>query len=105
MTADWLSIVYRDFYDVPRAFIVERNAELYFFDCPFSDELDDYPQAFNIYRLPEESREGLDTQSWAGLQARGEFVGTIPIKLVEFDNSKRESIRSSTFANISWRSN
>lgn len=34
---------YRDFYDIPRAFVVRLNSgSLLFFDSPFEDYLDDY---------------------------------------------------------------
>jgi len=40
-TTDWLSIRYRDFYDIPRAVVVEWCDLLYLFDCPFDEEADD----------------------------------------------------------------
>jgi len=33
---------YRNFYDVPRVFILDWQSGSYFFDCPFDDEMDDH---------------------------------------------------------------
>jgi hypothetical protein len=47
---DWAPIRYRDFYDLPRIFITSYNGQDYLFDCPFDDELDDYPDSYRVYQ-------------------------------------------------------
>ena len=64
--SEWSEIQYREFYDVPRAVIARRNGVLYFFDSRFDDELDDYLDHYEVWRLPQLSLEELST-SWAGL--------------------------------------
>ena len=48
MSEEWNPIRYRDFYDFPRAFVVEHAGELLFFDCLFSDTLDDYGKEYVV---------------------------------------------------------
>lgn len=100
MTDQWLTITYRDFYDIPRAFVVENGGTLYFFDCPFDDNIDDYPDRFLVYKLSERMKDKLDTTSWAGLSSSSQLVGTIPVNQVQFDASKRGSIRAAVFDHI-----
>jgi hypothetical protein len=90
----WLPITYRDFYDVPRAVVVEYHGRLFFFDCPFCHDLDDFPEQFDVYELPHEVEDVLATVNWNDLAATGKFVGRIPVKSVEFDASKRQSVKS-----------
>ena len=96
MNAQWLPITYRDFYDIPRAFIVEREGQLYFFDCAFDEGRDDYPDEFHVYTLPSETRERLSAGSWSALAGSGELLGVIPVAQVQFDESRRHAIRESS---------
>ncbi len=88
----WLAIQYREFYDIPRAFVVERRAEWYFFDCPFDPETDDYPDYFAVYRLPRQLGDRFEAMSWEALAEIGDLVGRVPASAVEFDQSKRRCI-------------
>ncbi len=67
MIDKWFPIRYREFYDFPRAFVVEHENDLLLFDCPFSDDLDDYPTEFTVYRVDDELRARIDSLSWTGL--------------------------------------
>jgi hypothetical protein len=46
-------IMYRDFYDVPRVFLVRYKQHLYLFESAFDDQGDDYSQTYDIYLMPE----------------------------------------------------
>lgn len=86
------TIRYRDFYDVPRIFITTYNGELYLFDCPFDEELDDYSDHYHVYQLPAISEDELQ-DSWEHLPERAASVlGTVPVAQVQFDTTKRKSI-------------
>lgn len=88
----WSTIRYRDFYDVPRIFITTYNGELYLFDCPFDEQLDDYSDRYTVYQLPSLSEDELQC-SWEHLAERAASVlGTIPVTQVKFDATKRNSI-------------
>lgn len=89
---DKLAIRYRDFYDVPRIFLVNHRGTLYLFDCPFDQELDEYPDTYKVFVLPPDS--GLDLGgSWDNLASRAtSYLGEVPVKSVQFDSTKRREI-------------
>lgn len=70
---------------------------IYLLDCPFDESLDDYPPDFEVYELPLELEEQLRDPgyAWDQLPAMGSRVGRIPINMVEFDASRRQSITTS----------
>jgi hypothetical protein len=47
-------MTYRDFFDVPRALILEHAGAVYFFDCPFDHSADEYPGFYRVYEMAEE---------------------------------------------------
>jgi hypothetical protein len=97
---DWLSLQYRDFYDVPRVVAVEYHGHVYLFDAPFDDEIDDYADHYTIYRLPASAVARLDAPSWEGLPSLGEEIGRIPVPEVEFDETKRQRLNASVFRRL-----
>ena len=88
-----LPIVYREFYDVPRAFLVrdpERSWLL--FDGGFDDEADEYPDSYEVYALAPEVAEaaGRPGASWDGLRNRAtRRLGSVPVDAVRFDPTRR----------------
>jgi hypothetical protein len=92
MSEIWLPIRYRDFYDVPRAFVIEHAGCVFFFDCPFSESDDDYSEDYLVCRVSDELRDRIDAISWADLGNRSERVGAVPTKAVTFDATKRRAI-------------
>lgn len=96
----WLSVRYRDFYDVPRLIAVEHGGRVYLFDSPFDDEIDDYADHYTIYRLPQGVVARLEDPSWEGLAAGGEEIGRVPVTDVEFDETKRERLNASVFRRL-----
>jgi len=101
MNETWLSMRYRDFYDIPRAVVVDWESTLYLFDCLYDHGLDDFEPTYTVYRLPDELRGSLDHMSWTDLGHRGERVGSVPTRDVEFDPSRRESINATIFRCLS----
>ena len=78
----WLPITYRDFYDVPRMILVEYEGAFYLFDCPFHNEMDDYPSDFTVYRLElAEGRSALEARAWVGLAEKGTEVGHVRVEM------------------------
>src|SRR5258708_37801800 len=85
-------IQYRDFYDVPRMFIVRHRDHVFLFDCPFDEGLDEYPDHYSVYLLSPISSEELDG-SWTNLSQRAICnLGQIPVNSVVFDPTRRRSI-------------
>ena len=100
MSGEWLPIRYRDFYDVPRAVVVEHEGRLYLFDCLFDYDLDDYEDDYTIYLIPEDLRDVIDTMSWTDLGHRSEKVGVVATAFVEFDETKRKAISDQVFERL-----
>jgi hypothetical protein len=95
--SEMVPIRYLGFWDVPRNFLVRHDGELLLFDCPFSDELDDYPDVYSVYALPEMSREEIDAD-WPGLPAKANRkLGDVPIARVRFDATLRKEIGGEVF--------
>ena|SRR5438105_4421716 len=90
----FVPIQYRDFWDVPRIFLVDHKGHLFLFDCPFDDVVEDYATEYRIYVLPTLDPTEL-TGSWAGLSKKAErFLRKVPIGRVCFDPSKRKEMDS-----------
>ncbi|MGL6094295.1 MAG: hypothetical protein ACRC7O_00655 [Fimbriiglobus sp.] len=88
----WAAIDYRDFWDLPRIFFVSDGGQTYLFDCAFSDDLDDYPDDYEIYLMPPLSDADL-TGSWAGLYQKATAeLGRVPVSRVRFDPTKQQFI-------------
>ena len=91
---EWADIRYRDFYDLPRIFITNYQGRFYLFDCPFNDELDDYPDSYRVYQLPALTEAELEG-SWEHLpELATSFLGVSPLTEVQFDPTKRERVNT-----------
>lgn len=97
MTQTWLQMRYRDFYDVPRAIVVEFRGHLYLFDCLFDRDLDDYEPEYAVYRLPDSLADDIDAISWTDLGHRGTKVGAVAVPKVVFDATKRAALHEGVF--------
>ena len=96
----WSTIRYRDFYDVPRIFIMKHNGKLYLFDCPFDEDLDDYPDIYQVYDLDAISEDELQG-SWEGLPERAvSLLGTVLVTQVQFDPTKRNSVETAVLERL-----
>ena len=91
--AGWLPIwQYRDFWDVPRMFLVETEGKLFLFDCPFDEEREDFSTTYQIYQVPAISEAELEG-SWAELPNRAiRSLGVVSVSSVTFDPSRRTAI-------------
>ena len=90
--SDKLAIQYRDFYDVPRIFLVNHRGTLYLFDCPFYPALDEYPDIYRVFALPSDSCSDL-SGSWDDLASRATaYLGEVLVKSVQFDSTRRREI-------------
>ena len=95
------AIAYRDFYDVPRIFVVRRDGEVLIFDGLFDDGLDDYPDVYAVRRAAGAGAKLASVLAAAcANRAIGESIGSIPVIDVEFDPTKRRSITEETLDRI-----
>ena len=99
-TDQWIPIRYRDFYDIPRAFVIEAHGRHFFFDCPFDDVLDDYPDRYAIYSLDPSVVAELETISWSSLSERGQHLGDLSIHDVEFEPTRRRFVNGSVMQHL-----
>ena len=96
----WATIRYRDFYDLPRIFVTNYQGQLYLFDCPFDDELDDYPNSYRVYQLPALTEAELEG-SWEHLPERASrWLGAISVTEVQFDPTKRARINTAVLSKL-----
>jgi len=93
-------IQYRGFWDVPRIFLARHQGQTYLFDCPFSEDLDDYPDVFKVYLIPDLTDVELP-KDWTTLPKKAiRYLGEIPVAHVRFDPTRRQSIDSSIFEEL-----
>ena len=88
-------IKYFSFWDVPRTFVFERDRRLYLLMCQFDDEIDDYPDKYEIFAL-----QGIEHFSavidWNFIEPLSKtFLGTVPVSSILFDGSKRGTVDDS----------
>ena len=96
----WEKIRYREFWDVPRIFFADHSGSLYLFDCQFDNNLDDYPESYQVFLMPALTDADF-AGSWADLWQRAERkVGEVPISAVRFDPTKRAAIDAEAFDSI-----
>ncbi|MFL6211990.1 MAG: hypothetical protein ACJ74W_24295 [Pyrinomonadaceae bacterium] len=85
-------ITYSGFYDAPLAFVVWHKEKQILFWRVFDETLDDFPESYKVFLLPNISDEELD-KSWAQVEKLAtHFLGEIPVKSVQFDSSMRKEI-------------
>lgn len=91
----WAPIQYREFWDVPRIFLVPYQGKCFLFDCAFDEATEDFPDSYRAYIIPEPSQEEL-VGSWDKLHEKAmHYCGDVPIRRVCFDPSKRREIDAS----------
>lgn len=93
--AAWIPIRYREFYDIPRSFVISYDKCAYLFACEFDDALDEYPDAYQIYRIEPEHLSRVDQDSWTQLADAGTRIGVIPTRAVRFDSTRRKAVEAS----------
>jgi hypothetical protein len=90
--ARWAPIRYRDFWDVPRTFLVDDGRDTILFDCPFDTGGEEYASAYCVWLMPALTEQEL-VGSWARLADRGiRLLGHVPVEDVSFDASKRRKV-------------
>lgn len=94
---DYLRINYRGYWDVPRVFFVDYLGRTYLFDCTFDEDLDDYPDVFEVFLMPPLTEEEM-AGSWADHWKKAiRKIGDVPVNAVQFDPTRRKTIHSGVF--------
>lgn len=92
---------YKEFYDVPRVIVLRYKGKLLLLYCAFDDTLDEYPDNYSVYVLPEALEPSLENESWLFLEdAKQVLLGQIPVKAVKFDSTTRKQLDPSVVDEI-----
>jgi hypothetical protein len=100
-----IPFLYRDFYDVPRMLLMEYGEKVYLFDCKFDEQLDDYPDRYQVYVLRDWPPESVLSGDWGDICSPRTFVGTAGVHELLFDSSRRECIDDKIFGRIREKAN
>ena len=93
-------ITYRDFYDIPRIFVVAHPDQSFLFDCRFSDATDEYEDSYAVYLMPSLGALELEG-SWENLSNKSiRRLGRVSTSHVEFDESRRRLVNLDCLALI-----
>ena len=87
-------------YDAPLAFVTTYEDRQYLFFRDFDDELDDYPNEYEVFILPNLSKKEIK-ESWSLLHEKTvAFICKISVDRVMFDPTRRDSINVGTFKRL-----
>ena len=81
--SEWTIIDYRQYWDVPREFVVRHGENAYYFESPFDEALDDYTPNFYVYRIPTAVAESA-MDRWGAFRQTGERLPDVPVSLLRF---------------------
>jgi len=99
--ADMIPFRYGAFWDVPRSILVQYGGKVLYLQSPFNDDLDEYPDAYSVYVVPDAIGELVMIGDWTLLhQSPLSFVGQIQISAVTFDSTYRRSLDPSCLENL-----
>ena len=88
----WTPFQYRDFWDVPRVLVASYGNDFLLLSCRFDDELDEYLDTYEVYRLKEYDSTQFEG-SWKGIEElASDQLGRIAVRDIEFDESRRRQI-------------
>jgi hypothetical protein len=77
------------------------QAKLLLLQSAFDHQLDDYPDCYSVYELPESVEALLAEGSWMFLEnTRLGCLDQIPVKAMRFDSTKRKTLDPSVLDNI-----
>jgi hypothetical protein len=87
---------YVEFYDVPRCISLCYEERLFLLQSVFDEGLDDYPNSYSVYLLPESVEDSLKKGSWEFLRDTPmTCIGNVEVGDVVFDSSKRKELDAS----------
>jgi hypothetical protein len=87
---------YVEFYDVPRNIILLVRKKWILLQSAFNEELDEYEPDYSVYQLPSSFEPPPAGGRWDFLEHELTLLGKIPVQEVEFDPTKRRTLRAAT---------
>jgi hypothetical protein len=98
-TPETLSFVYRNFYDVPRILVLSAGQRRFVLDCKFDEARDEYPDLYHVYQMGDDFVP--PPGSWESIvNDAKEYLGTIAIAKVQFDDTRRQHVKSQSILEI-----
>jgi len=91
---------YVDFYDVPRTIVLLVRGKWILLQSTFNEELDDYEAEYSVYRLPSSFQPPPAGSKWDFLEQELVCVGKIPVREVQFDESKRRTLSAAALNKV-----
>lgn len=83
---------YRDFWDIPRIFLVSKDETNFLFDCRYNEDKEDYDTVYKVFIMPELSTEEI-SHSWFRLSEKSaKYLGDVPTAEITFDETRRRFI-------------
>lgn len=90
---DRIQIVFQDFWDVPRSFYMGFRQDLFYFECSFDHERDDYSDKYEVFELVATSPKDTIAPSTADYLVHRKIpIGQILISSVIFDETRRKTV-------------
>ena len=87
---------YGGFWDVPRYMLLRYRGKTLLLQSPFDDTLDEYPEVYSVYEVPDTISQSVLEGNWTLLKdADLRLVGEIAISTVIFDPTERRRLDSS----------
>jgi hypothetical protein len=94
--AEMTPFKYGGFWDVPRCIVLRHRKRWLLLHSPFDEEMDEYPDFYSAYALPESVADSIEEGSWDFMNVTPmTCIGQIPIEEVFFDPSKRKALDAS----------
>ena len=86
------NFIYREFYDVPRMFVVQHKGLQFLFESKFDEAADGYSEEYQVYLVSNISNTVL-SGSWDKLPGQAtKRLGKVQVKQVKFDSTKRKEV-------------
>ena len=90
-------IEYSAIWDIPRLFLISYLNKALLFDCCFDEDLDDYPNEFAVYLIPDSYNDNLKSAYDYFIDKSPAIIGKIPVKEIKFDNTLRKFVYTKNF--------
>lgn len=87
-------IKYFSFWDVPRTFVFERDGQLYLLTSEFDDDIDEYPDEYEIFLVPGHRFSAVTEWNSMAQQPRTP-LGRVSVSRVSFDSTLRKFVDDS----------
>src|SRR5437016_2557807 len=93
-------LAYGTFYDVPRGLYVKIGNQVVHLLCRFDDDKDDYLDYYDVHQVPGATTDDFYTGAFYHRRYATEFLGHVNLSEIQFDASRRKSIRSAKLEDL-----